>query len=111
LKQVIPEFHKIAGKDQDMVEKFKDHYTNLIENQIILYDVGREQSEAGQTKWNREEFLAQYDELASSKYNKHYIDMLFGAYCDGFEKLNGDYLFSGKGGIRLPNIQGYKNAE
>jgi len=104
LDLALPNLRKIAGEDQEKFEGMKNHFLDVIDNQIILYDTGREHSEMELSRWNRDEFIAQCDGLDEVKNFNPLIDMLYGAYCDGFEKSNGDTLLSGKGGLRLPGL-------
>ena len=104
LELAMPNLQKTAGQDQEKLEKLKKQLLEHIEIQDFLYDMGKEHSDAGFEKWNRDEFISQNFDFDSIKHITHYVDMLYTAYCNGFAKLNGDALFSGNGGILLPDI-------
>jgi len=104
MDRAMPNLQKIAGQDQEKLEELKGHCLGILENQIDFYDVGREHSEARDEKWNRNELINQCDGLEEVKHETFYIDMLYTAYSNGFDKLNGDTLFSGEGSLLLPAI-------
>ena len=104
LELAIPNIRKIAGDDQERFEGTKEYFLKIIETQIILYDLGRTHSEAGNAILSCNELVSKFGELESIKHKSSLIDMLYLTYCDGFVKLNGDTLLSGGGSIRLPDI-------
>lgn len=102
LELAVPDCRKIAGKDKAKFEGLINHYEETLEIQILLYDEGRVHGEEGCEIWKRDEFIVEHDWLDSENYPAHYIDLLYLTYCDGFAKTNGETIFSGKGGIRIP---------
>jgi hypothetical protein len=104
IELAMPDMRKAADGDNREIERMRNYLYKVLQNQVVLYDTGKAHSVDGCSKWSRDEFIAQNDEFASVKHVTHLIDTLYLTYCDGFAESNGDTLFSGKGGVRLPSF-------
>lgn len=90
MNRAIPDIQRFAGGNKDLFEVLHNCCFVFMDDMIMLYNIGKRHRESGKNRDNRLEFVAKHPELENNRcvmpksYYTEIADMLYTAYCDGF---------------------------